>query len=99
MPHKFWFLIATTPWWMYLALLSLLHMSFLLTKPRIVDLKPYYVSFSSLLFFLGLTCYLVPPNEKSLTLTLPLLIAGSIAGIMSARLRGVKAIEDQYKLF
>lgn len=99
MAHKFWYIVATTPWWIYLLFFSLIRFSLILTKPRIVSLKTHYLSFFSLFVFLGIACYVFPPKVEGLFLTFPSFIAGGVFALLITRISKVKAIVNEHKIF
>lgn len=99
MPHSFWLMIATTPWWIYLFFIYLIRISLFVTKPRLMTIKPLYYMVLPLFAFMLIACYLIPPTNKALLFTVPVFMIGSLFGIVRAKWQGVKAVTDKQQLF
>lgn len=99
MPHSFWLMIATTPWWLYLLLYYLLSISFLATKPRLVNIKPMYYACMPLIIFTFIACYIAPPSHQALILALPLFLIGSLYGVTRAKWQGIRAVAELKRIF
>jgi len=91
MQHSFWFMIATTPWWVYLLLFCAARVSLLITQPRLISIKPLYFASLPLIVFALVASYVVPPSKEALLFAIPLLAIGGLLGILRPKWQGVRA--------
>jgi len=98
MPHTVWSMIATTPWWIYLVFFCAIRISFLITKPRVLNIKPFYMASLPLFVFAILACYFLPPSKQAWLISLPLLMGGSLFGFIRSKWHGIKAIANKPQL-
>lgn len=98
MPHSFWLMIATTPWWVYFLLAYFIRVSLFVTKPRMIPIKPLYYAGLPLVAMTMLSCIIAPPSNTALLLSGPLLLTGVLFGVARAKWQGIKAIPHQNTL-
>ena len=99
MPHSFWLMIATTPWWIYFFFIYLIRISLFVTKPRLMAIKPLYYLALPLFICMLIACYIIPPDKNALLFAVPLFMMGSLFGVVRAKWQGIKAVTDKQQLF
>lgn len=100
MQTSIWENIADTPWWFFLAVLGLIWMAWLATKPKTVAVKSLflipviYIPLSLASIFLSF-----PITPASVFIWIGATMAGTVLGWLHFRVLRIKAIQNESRLY